>query len=116
MSPSQSVPQTLSKISARVTTSPASAASRLSSSNSLKRNCSSFFPLKTRWRSTSIVTSSITIGSIFCSFEFARAEVLGQIIVCAQFESENAIHFVSQRGKHQDRDNTLLADSFADFP
>lgn len=48
--------------------------------------------------------------------QFSRAERLGQVVVSAQFQTYNAIHFFVQGGKHQDRDNARCADSFAYLP
>ena len=36
--------------------------------------------------------------------EFARAEGFGHVVVRAEFKSDDAVHFLSLRGEHEDRD------------
>ena len=40
--------------------------------------------------------------------QFARIERLGQVIVGAEFEADDAVHILAARGEHQDRHLALL--------
>jgi hypothetical protein len=47
--------------------------------------------------------------------QFAAGERFGQIIICAQFESDDAVGLLASGGEHEDWDVACVADAFEDL-